>query len=229
MQTSSNSERPPVSEDMGEQNEHAHNRPGGRKLVVALVAVPLIGIVSILVWGVAQTGGTAGRPGVNSSFGEVEFEQRQASDFEITLFDDGAPGDQTLKLSDLRGKLVMVDFWSSWCPPCRAEAPTLAEVYRSYEGQPVEFVGIDVWDTEKGASDYLSRYGVTFPAGEDPQGKIAVEYGLRGIPEKYFVDADGVIRQKFIGPMKRETLVALIDGYLKEMELKQLREITPGG
>lgn len=201
----------------------------GRKLVFAIVAVPLVGLVSLLIWGLAQTGGAGGRPGVNNSLGEVSFEARPAVDFEITLFNSENPSGGTLRLSDLRGKVVMVDFWSSWCPPCRAEAPTLAQVYRDYEGQPVEFVGIDIWDTENGARDYLSRYGVTFPTGEDPQGRIAVEYGLSGIPEKYFIDGDGIIKRKFIGPMNRDALVDLLDQFLKELEVKQLQELSQSG
>lgn len=227
MQTSSN----PDPNDMAEPPVENHASTSfwkERKMVLAIVAVPLIGLVSILVWGVAQTGGVAGRPGVNNSLGEVSFEPKPAADFEITLFNSESPGGEILRLSDLKGKVVMVDFWSSWCPPCRAEAPTLAQVYRDYEGQPVEFIGIDIWDTEKGARDYLSRYGVTFPTGEDPQGRIAVEYGLSGIPEKFFIDGDGIIRRKFIGPMSRDLLVGLLDEYLKELEVKQLQEISQG-
>ena len=192
-------------------------------MTLLVLAIPVIGLVSILAWGVAQNDGTAGRPGVNDSLGEVQVGQVPASDFEIELYGGG-----TLRLSDLRGKVVMVDFWSSWCPPCRQEAPMLADVYREYEGMPVEFVGVDIWDTEAGARDYLERYGVTFPSGEDARGQIAVEYGVRGIPEKYFIDGDGVIRRKFIGPMERELLTGLLDEYLRELELEQLREVVPG-
>ena len=218
MQTSSNS---PDGE--GKETPERRSAWAGRRVTLLVLAVPVIGLVSILAWGVAQNNGAPGRPGVNDSLGEVQVGQVPASDFEIELYGGG-----TLRLSDLRGRVVMVDFWSSWCPPCRQEAPMLADVYRQYEGMPVEFVGIDIWDTEAGALDYLERYGVTFPSGEDARGQIAVEYGVRGIPEKYFIDGDGVIRQKFIGPMERGLLTELLDGYLRELELDQLRQVVPG-
>ena len=209
----------------GEDNREPQDKSAwaGRRLLPVLAIAPVIGLVAILVWGAVQNSGAPGRPGVNDSLGEVGIQERPAPDFEITLLGS----DESLALSDLRGKVVMVDFWSSWCPPCRQEAPMLAEVYRRYEGMPVEFVGVDIWDTEPAALEYLERYGITFPSGEDANGQIAIEYGLSGIPEKYFIDANGMIRRKFIGPMNRELLIELIDEYLRELELEQLKGLTP--
>ena len=166
-----------------------------RKKVLVMVGVPAIAIIAILIWGITQTSGQSGRPGVNDQFGNVTIDPGAASDFRLTLFDG-----TELQLSDLLGKVVMVDFWGSWCPPCRAEASALEEVYKEYEGLPVEFVGVDIWDTERDARRYIDRFGITFPAGLDESGRIAVEYGVTGLPEKFFITPEGIISKKFIGP-----------------------------
>lgn len=215
----SSSSNPESEMEQSVEKTAVNTRFQDRRIIFLVVAIPLIGIMSLFIWGVTQAEGVAGRPGVNSSLGEVDVEPILATDFEIQLYTG-----ESLRLSDLRGKVVMVDFWSSWCPPCRAEAPTLAQAYLDYQGMPVEFIGIDVWDTEKGARDYMERYGVTFPTGADPEGRISVEYGLTGIPEKYFIDGNGVIRQKYVGPMDSETLTNLLDEYLTELETSQLLE-----
>ena len=100
----------------------------------------------------------------------------------------------------------MVDFWSSWCPPCREEAPTLAAAYDRYRTQGVEFVGVAVWDVEEEAARFIEESGATYPAGADTRGVIGVDYGLTGIPEKYFIDPQGRIVRKYVGPMTQEVL-----------------------
>lgn len=174
--------------------------------MILFIGVPVLLIAVVLIWGVVQTGGESGRPGVNDTFGGIDIDRDAASDFTLTLFDG-----TDLRLSDLRGKVVMIDFWGSWCPPCRSEAPALQQVYLEYEGMPVEFVGVDIWDTEKDARAYIDRFGITFPAGLDEKGFIAVEYGVKGLPEKFFVTPEGIISRKFIGPMKADKLREILD------------------
>ena len=100
----------------------------------------------------------------------------------------------------------MVDFWASWCAPCRVEAPTLAKLYREFQGQPVEFVGVDIWDNPGDAELFLQQEGQTYPTGFDPDGVIAIDYGVRGIPEKYFIDRDGMLIKKLSGPLSETIL-----------------------
>jgi cytochrome c biogenesis protein CcmG/thiol:disulfide interchange protein DsbE len=121
---------------------------------------------------------------------------------------------EALAADDLKGKLIMMDFWASWCPPCRQEAPVLAKVYQEYRSRGVEFVGIAIWDDEGEARKYVQRYGITYPNGLDERGLIAIDYGVTGIPEKYFITPEGQVVRKFIGPMEADRLRQVLDGLL---------------
>ena len=176
--------------------------------------LPLLAFLGILVWASLQTGGTPGGMGVNTEFGVAEIDVEPAQDFSLELLNGGA-----VTLSDLRGKVVLVDFWASWCTPCRQEAPVLEEVYREYAGPYVEFVGVNIWDLPDNAATYAEDFDLTYPSGVDADGVIAIDYGVRGIPEKFFIGRDGVVRQKFVGPMRpdilRKTLDELLAGEVK--------------
>ena len=171
--------------------------------------VPMLALIALLAWASVRSGGNPGGLAVNSDFAEANVASGEARDFELQLFGGGA-----LKLSDLRGEVVMVDFWASWCAPCRVEAPILAKVYLEFEGQPVEFVGIDLWDNRGDAEIYLQQVGLTYPNGFDANGAIAINYGVRGIPEKYFIDRDGALVKKLSGPLTETVLRDTINGLL---------------
>jgi cytochrome c biogenesis protein CcmG, thiol:disulfide interchange protein DsbE len=173
------------------------------------VALPVVGLLGLLGWAVVSSGGAPGGLGVNRVFGRVDVEDKPASDFNLELLEGG-----DLALSDLRGKVVLVDFWASWCPPCRQEAQTLAQVYQEYADQPVEFVGVDIWDRREDALEYINNYNVPYPNGIDEKGTILIDYGVTGIPEKFIIDQNGVLRQKLVGPTRPETLQKILDELL---------------
>ena len=156
-----------------------------------------------------KSAGNPGGFGVNAEFGQLEVSADQADDFSLKLMAGG-----TLTLSELRGKAVMVDFWSSWCPPCRREAPVLAEVYLEYEGLPVEFVGVDIWDVPSAAQEHIDRYNVPYPNGIYADVIIAINYGVTGLPEKFFISPECTIVKKFVGPMSPSKLRGILNDML---------------
>ena len=168
--------------------------------------VPVLALLALLSWAVVQSGGNPGSLGVNQEVGQVRLSPQLAKDFSLTTL-DGA----TIELAGLRGKVVMLDFWASWCAPCRFEAPDLAQVYLDYADRPVEFVGVDIWDRRQYAIEHVARYRLTYPNGVDDKGTIAINYGVRGIPEKFFIDQNGVIVKKFVGPVDADTLRSTLD------------------
>ncbi|RME46594.1 MAG: TlpA family protein disulfide reductase [Chloroflexi bacterium] len=188
-----------------------HSGGAGRRFVALVVLLAMAGLIGLFARGLAKPGQTPGGVAVNTQLGEVEIRSGPARPFELTLFDGTA-----LTLDELRGQVVMVDFWASWCPPCRAEAPSLARVYREYRGKGVEFVGIAIWDTAEGARNYVQQFGVTYPSGLDPKGRLAMDYGVTGIPEKYFISRDGTLVKKFNGPMDEAGLKQVLDELLAE-------------
>ena len=131
---------------------------------------------------------------------------KPAPDFSLTLFDG-----RTIRLSDFRGKVVFLNFWASWCPPCRAEARLLEQAWRRYKDHGVVFLGVDIQDKEEAARGFIQEFGITYINGRDPQNRIAIDYGVYGIPETFFIDKDGRITYKHIGAQGWETIVAKIE------------------
>lgn len=185
---------------------------GRRTLIILGVGIPVLAFLAILAWASFSSEGAPSGIAVNESVAEVRQERRVAPDFTLQL-----PDGSTLSIEDLRGKVVMLDFWASWCQPCRDEAPALAQVYREYRGRDVEFVGINLWDNPGDAELFLQQEGHEYPNGIDAEGKIAISYGVRGIPEKFFIGRDGSIARKFTGPMNPDLLRQILDDLLSEL------------
>ena len=129
-------------------------------------------------------------------------EQRAAGlapDFEFTTFEG-----ETIRLEDLRGKGVVLNFWASWCDPCRAEAALLEEVARRERNNNIVFLGLDYLDQEHAALAYLEEYGISYPNGPDLRSAIARRYRINGVPETFFISPDGKIDFTVIGPIQSE-------------------------
>ncbi len=102
-------------------------------------------------------------------------------------------------LAALRGHPVILNFWASWCVPCREEAPLLEQVWNEYRGRGLVVLGVDTQDLESPARTFLEKYAITYPNGRDPDGSVSRMFGASGVPETFFIGADGRIRGKFPG------------------------------
>ena len=185
---------------------------GRRALIILGVGIPVLAFLAVLAWASFRSDGAPGGLAVNESVAEVRQERKAAPNFLLEL-----PGGGALSIEGLRGKVVMLDFWASWCQPCRDEAPVLAQVYREYRERDVEFVGVNLWDNPGDAELFLQQEGHEYPNGIDAEGKIAISYGVRGIPEKFFITHDGLIARKFTGPMNPDLLRQILDALLSEL------------
>ena len=102
-------------------------------------------------------------------------------------------------LAGLRGHPVILNFWASWCVPCREEAPRLEGIWKQYSGRGLIVLGVDTRDLEAPGRAFLTEYRITYPNVRDPDGTVARQFGTTGVPETFFISADGRIRGKFTG------------------------------
>ncbi|MCL4395724.1 MAG: TlpA family protein disulfide reductase [Chloroflexi bacterium] len=128
--------------------------------------------------------------------GEAQPSTGLAPDFALKTFDG-----QSVRLSELRGKVVVVNFWASWCIPCRDEADLLEKTYEQYKDRGVVFMGVDWVDPEPDALAYIKQYHITYLNGPDLGTAIAPLYRIKGVPETYFVAKDGTIAGNSLGPI----------------------------
>lgn len=158
----------------------------------------VLGLLGLLGWGLIK---------VNSG----QRDSGMAPDFTLTSFDG-----ETVTLSELRGQVVIINFWASWCPPCRDEAPYLESTWRKYKDKGVFFIGVDYADTEKEALAYIDEFDITYFNGPDVGTIISQEYRMDGVPETYFVAKNGELRGTKIGPLFPPELDQRIEELLAE-------------
>lgn len=122
---------------------------------------------------------------------------------------------QTFDLGSLRGRPVLLNFWASWCLPCRDEAPLLAAAAHDYAADGLQIVGIVYQDSAENARAFMARYGQTYLGLVDPDGRTALDYGVFGIPETFFIDRQGVIVSKQTGPLDAESLRRQVEAIVR--------------
>lgn len=115
-------------------------------------------------------------------------------------------GEGTESLSDYRGEWVLVNFWASWCDPCRDEAPALEEFQREHAGDGFTVLGIDTQDLSEDGQRFVEEFGLSYPQLHDGDGGAADDWGTTGVPENFLIDPDGKLRLIFVGPISEENL-----------------------
>jgi cytochrome c biogenesis protein CcmG/thiol:disulfide interchange protein DsbE len=178
--------------------ELAIERPSrGFQIVRILTVAAIVGLVIVLAFGFR-------RDPQDIRTGTVH---QPAPVFDLERLDE--PG--RVRLADLSGKVVIVNFFASWCVPCKEEAPVLQRVWERYRKSDVVFIGIVYQDAPDAAKAFHERMGQTWPAALDDNGRTALRFGVFGIPETYFIGKDGVIEGRHIGPIDEATLIRGID------------------
>jgi cytochrome c biogenesis protein CcmG/thiol:disulfide interchange protein DsbE len=131
-------------------------------------------------------------------------------DFELTAF-DGSP----MKLSSHRGQVVVVNFFASWCNPCREEAPAIQQTWQAYEGSTdVQFFGIAYKDAGSKAQAFLQEFNATYPSTAEPGNGTARQYGVTGVPETFVIDQQGNLVRHYLGAITQAKLSRDVDELL---------------
>jgi peroxiredoxin len=175
---------------------HSGGRLSRREVLMALGGAATGLLVIALVWMFVGRGAQPALPPV----GEVN---KPAPDFVLPGLDG-----QDVRLSDFRGKVVLVNFWGTWCEPCKDETPALQAAYQNFGDQGLVIIGIDLANQERtgaeGADDvraFATRYGVTYPIALDVEGEVARAFQIYPIPTSFFIDPSGTIRYVRAGPI----------------------------
>jgi len=150
---------------------------------VVVVWVSVLGLLALLGTGL-----------IRSQQGPINVGSR-IPDFSLTTFDG-----QTYNTADLRGQVILINFWASWCEPCEEEAAELEQAYQGYRDRGVVFLGVNYVDTKPEALAYLDRFGITYANGPDLGTEISQAFRMRGVPETYIVDRQGILVSRKIGP-----------------------------
>ncbi len=178
----------------------------GQTIILVVGLVLLLGLVAVMAVNLQK---------VESS----DLQGQKAPEFTLPLFDQ-FDQDQ-IALADLRGQVVVVNFWASWCVECYKEAELLEQAWQDYKDRGVMFVGVDYLDTDTAGLAYMAEYGITYPSGPDIGDKISQAYAITGVPETFFIDQTGNIVHVQIGPIGRAELYALLDKLVAQQPVQE--------
>jgi cytochrome c biogenesis protein CcmG, thiol:disulfide interchange protein DsbE len=173
-----------MADQLSQSSAGATTTSGPSRAVVVLAAAAILAVMFLIVW-------------LQSSKYEPLLVGKVAPDFQLPDLND-----RQLRLSDYRGKVVFLNFWATWCKPCREEMPSMEVLYKTFEkdGLVILAVSIDRVTTKKDIPPFVKGLNLTFPVLVDSWGQTDKRYKLMGVPETYIIDQQGVLREKVIGP-----------------------------
>jgi cytochrome c biogenesis protein CcmG/thiol:disulfide interchange protein DsbE len=170
-----------------------------RNSALAFAAIVAVGFLGLLVWGMLNKQPITGLSGVTRV-------NRAAPEFTLTTFSG-----TTISLQDLRGKAVVINFWASWCPPCRIEASLIERTWRAYKNRDLIFLGVNIQDRKEDALNYIREFDITYPNGPDPTGEISIDYGVSGLPVTFFISGKGEVVRRWVGAIEKPVLISSIE------------------
>lgn len=177
--------------------------PGRRREYVVLSVVSTIVIVLALIFGIKLF--------IGDQTTQSPLIGEQAPAFNLQVWGSS----NSVSISSLHGKPVVLNLWASWCIPCRQEAPALESAWQQYQSQGVEFIGVDVQDTQQAGQQFISENGITYPIVTDADGHLSINYGMTGVPETYFISPSGRIVGKIAGPLDAQSISTSMQQLLK--------------
>jgi cytochrome c biogenesis protein CcmG/thiol:disulfide interchange protein DsbE len=192
-----------VREETSPPSQVAKAHPAGQRLIWLIVVLALLGtLLGLLALGL--------QPRTSATL-----QGKPAPPFEITAINGEFAG-QKFSLADLRGHIVVLNIWASWCVECAREATVLEQAWRTYRSRDVWFIGVDYLDTDTAGLAYLKRFNITYPNGPDIGSRIYQAYRATGVPETFFIDRDGIVQHVQIGPIGQTQLDALLNRLLNQ-------------
>lgn len=170
----------------------------GRMLVlgVGVSIIPLVATLALATW--------RGVGGSDVVVTDARFEI--ASDFTLPTFDGGS-----VTLSDYSNGPVFIYFWASWCLPCRLEAPMIQRLWPEYEADGYTFIGINILDSNRDASEFIEEFGLSFHSVSDDEGDVYLEYGVYGLPEAFFLRPGLIVSRKLIGELSEQEFREILE------------------
>ncbi len=170
-----------------------------------LVGLALVAFLAVVGWGLVQANKTRPERGA------------MAPPFRMEFFDGYQwDGRSSASLEDMKGQIVVLNFWASWCRECRDETALFEQAWRQHRDQGVIFVGVAYSDVEPKSLGYMEEFGVTFPNAPDLRSAMSRQYKITGVPETFFIDRQGMIRHVTVGPVQPAELDRVLAQLLQE-------------
>ena len=178
-------------------------RGGYRRRVITFAVISVINVALLaLLW--SQLFVPTQSSSTDSTQSKSPLEGRPAPNFMLAqLTTDSAP---PIRLADFKGKPMIINFWASWCDPCKREAPLLQSTWQRAQKQGVVMLGIDYQDTNSDGLAFLQKYGITYKNVVDVQGKVSIDYGVADLPETFFINSRGIVVRRVLGELTEQTL-----------------------